>query len=394
MRRGRRKVLIDARVNAFAGAHGIARSVMKLTAHMNDDEDELARGVLVNPGRPQLFPLSGLPAHAEVISTDIALGAVHRCVELAKLIRAASAAVLYVPYPTFVPLIRPCPIVVTLHDCVLERDVHFAGGLHRQIAMKVATKAVLRRAAAITAPSQASLADIRQHYPSAPHPTLVPNGVDMSQFGPVGAGSVVAARKLYQLPDQFILAVGAHRPHKNQEVLVRALAKLPEHISLVIVGYFDPNFHQPLPGLIARLGLTSRVRLVPDVDDTWLPAVYRAASVFAFPSVAEGFGMPVAEAMATGVPVVASDIPPVREVAGPAAVLVEPRDPAAWATALAAVLADKQYAGRLSDAGLAVAESLTWEHGATALRALLAAVATGKALPSAPVAVPDARVRG
>src|SRR5579859_1707305 len=208
MRRGRQKILIDARVNAFAGAHGIARSVMKLTAHMKGDDDDLALGVLVNPGRPQIFPLSDLPAHAEVISTDIALGAVHRCVELARLIRAASAAVLYVPYPTFVPLIRPCPIVVTLHDCVLESDVRFAGGWHRQLAIKVATTAVLRRAAAITAPSQASLADIRQHYPSAPHPTLVPNGVDMNQFGPAGAGSVVAARKRYQLPDQFILAVG------------------------------------------------------------------------------------------------------------------------------------------------------------------------------------------
>jgi glycosyltransferase involved in cell wall biosynthesis len=88
-----------------------------------------------------------------------------------------------------------------------------------------------------------------------------------------------------------------------------------------------------------------------------LPAVYRAASVFAFPSLAEGFGMPAAEAMATGVPVVASDIPPVREVVGSAAALVEPRDAAAWAAAL---------------------------------RALLAAVATGQALPSAPPAIPAA----
>jgi len=66
--------------------------------------------------------------------------------------------------------------------------------------------------------------------------------------------SGAAARDRYQLPSVFILAVGAHRPHKNHEVLVRALTSVPDHVGLVIVGYFDPSFHDPLPGLIAELG--------------------------------------------------------------------------------------------------------------------------------------------
>ncbi len=390
MRRARRTILVDARVNGLAGAHGIARSVMKLAAHIEQADDDLALRVLVNPGRPQIFPLSELPAHADIVCTDITLGAVHRCVDLARLTRAVGAAVLYVPYPTFTPLIRPCPIVVTLHDCTIENDVRFAGGWHRQAGLKVATKAVLRRAAAITAPSMASLADIRQHYPSAPNPTLVPNGVDISQFAAVTAGSVAAARALYRLPDQFILTVGAHRPHKNHEIVIRALAGLPEHVCLVIVGYFDPNFHQPLPRLIAELGLDSRVHLVPDVADSWLPAVYRAASVFAFPSLAEGFGIPVLEAMACGVPVVASDIPPIAEVTGTAAILVDPRDVTAWTSAMAAVLSDAGLAGRLAAAGTAAARTVSWDRGADALRRLLSAVATGELRRSgAQVAVPQ-----
>ena len=200
----------------------------------------------------------------------------------------------------------------------------------------------------MTAPSRASLDDIRRHYPAAPNPTLIPNGVDIRPFGRVTATAVAAARDRYQLPEKFILAVGAHRPHKNHEVLVQAMAAVPGDVGLVIVGSPDPSFRDPLPGLIAELGLESRVKLVPDVADEWLPAVYRAASVFAFPSLAEGYGLPVLEAMAAGVPVVMSDIRVMAEVAGSAAVMVPPRDVAGWASALTAVLCDAALADRLT----------------------------------------------
>ena len=389
MARDRQAILVDARVNGFPGAHGIARSVMKLVAHFEPGDDDLALKVLVNPDRPQIFPLSELPAHAEVVSTDITLGAVHRCVELARLIKSAGAAVLYVPFPPFTPLIRPCPIVVTLHDCMQEGEAAYAGGWHRQAGLKVATSVVLRCAAAITAPSSASLDDIRQRYPSAPYPALVPNGVDIGQFAPATAAEIAAARDLYELPDHYILTVGAQRPHKNHEVLVRSLSALPAHVSLVIVGYPDPIFPQQLRELIAELGLQERVRLVPDVADRWLPAVYSAASVFALPSLAEGFGIPVLEAMACGVPVVASDIPALAEVTRGAALLVAPRDLPGWTTVLGSVLADNALSERLSRAGAEVARSVTWRRGAAALRSLLADVAARKLPPEGDISAPD-----
>ena len=119
------------------------------------------------------------------------------------------------------------------------------------------------------------------------------------------------------------------------------------------------------------------MRLVPEVADELLPAVYRAASVFAFPSLAEGYGIPVLEAMASGVPVIASRIPALAEVTGSAAVLVSPRDVPEWVSAVLAVLTEPGMAARLAAAGAAVAADRTWERGATALRGLLSRVATG-----------------
>jgi glycosyltransferase involved in cell wall biosynthesis len=370
-------MLIDARVNAFPGAHGIARSVMKLVAHMSEPADGLALRILVNDRREQIFSLSELPAYADVIGTDITAGAVHRWRQLARLIRSAGPAVLYIPYSPFTPVIRPCPFVVTIHDCTLESDAGFAGGWARQAGVRLVTRMALQRAAAATAPSRASLDELLKHYPAAPRPTLVPNGVDIRQFRHVPAAALAAARKRYQLPETFVLSIGAHRPHKNHGILVRAMAAIPGRVSLVIVGSPDPRFADPLPRLIADLGLESRVKLVPEVAEECLPAVYRASSVFAFPSLSEGFGMPVLEAMAAGVPVVMSEIRALAEIAGPAAMMIPPHDVREWASALTAVIGDAALASRLVSAGAAVAAEASWERGASALGSLLSAVAAG-----------------
>jgi glycosyltransferase involved in cell wall biosynthesis len=375
MATGRRSILVDARLNGIPGAHGLARSVMKLAEHMGRSRDGLTLRILVNPSRTQLFPLAGLSGRAELLGTDIRLGAVHRCRELGQLIRDAGAAVLYVPYPLFAPLVCPCPMVMTIHDCIIEGNASHAGGWHRQVGLKVTTKAMLRRSAAVTAPTRATLAEIRRHYPAAPNPTLIPNGIDTRPFTTITDGALAAARRRYGLPQRFILTVGAHRPHKNHGVLLRALAAMPADVSLVIVGYFDPNFRDKLPARIAELGLESRVRLVPEVAEEALPAVYRAASVFAFPSVVEGFGLPVLEAMAAGVPVVASAIPALAEVCGSAALLVPPDDAASWASAMSAVLEDEAAAAGMIAAGTALAAAATWETGGRALSDLLSSVA-------------------
>jgi len=388
---GRRSIVIDARVNGVPGGHGLARSVLGLAAQLSEPGDGLALRILVNTHREQLFSLDSLPSHADIVDTDITPGAAHRCRELAVLLRALHAAALYVPYMSFTPLLRPCPFVVTLHDTTLEKDSGYAGGWLRQQASIVGTRLVLQHAAAVTAPSSVSLAEIKARYPQAPHPTLVPNGIHAAVFTDVRATAIARARERYRLPAEFVLVVGAHRPHKNHQVLVRALSHLPERVHLVLVGYFDRNFHDPLPALIARLGLGDRVRLIPHVDDELLPAVYRAASAFAFPSLSEGYGLPALEALAAGVPSAVSDIPVLAEVTGGAALLVPPHDARAWAGALAALLHDSALRARVATAGRAVAHAATWDRGAAALGSLLSDVARGR-LPRSQHDIPPLRV--
>ena len=372
----RRSIVIDARVNGFPGAHGLARSVIKLMAHMGEPADGLILRALINHRETQIFPLSGLPRHMDLVETDVEVRDIHRGWKLARLMRALDAAVSYVPHPNLTPLFPlPCPFVLTVHDCTIESDVAFAGNWLRQTAASAMTRTALRRAAAMTAPSQAALTDIRCRYPGAPNPTLIQNGVDSRQFGLATAEEAQAARLRYQLPEVFILAVGARRPHKNHEILVKALPHIPEHVGLVVIGCSDPNFHDGLPGLIAELGVEFRVRLMSDVPDEWLPAIYRAASVFSFPSLAEGYGLPALEAMAAGVPVVMSDIPVLSEVAGAAAVRTSPRDVVGWASAITTVLSDAALSARLVSAGRAAAAAAGWEQPAAALVRLLSAIA-------------------
>ena len=374
----RRAILIDGRVNGLPGAHGLARSLTGLAAHLDQGDAGLPVRVLVNTGREQLFPLAAIAGRAELVPTGITLGAVHRFAGLARLVSDCDAGVLYVPYPLFRPLRCPCPYVVTVHDCTIENDTTFAGGRHRQAGFQVAARAVLARAAAVTTPTKSSLEDLQRRYPGAPNPVIVPNGVDAARFAAAGPAAAAAARASYGLPERYILSVGAHRPHKNHGVLVRAMLAVPPPACLVIVGYPDPNFRACLPRLIDELGLSGRVRLVPSVREEHLAGVYRGAAAFAFPSLAEGYGMPVLEAMAAGVPVVASAIAVLEEVAAGAALLVPPADPAAWAGALNRVLAGGPAVRDMIQAGSGAAAAATWQRGGQALGGLLAAVAAGR----------------
>jgi len=158
---------------------------------------------------------------------------------------------------------------------------------------------------------------------------------------------------------------------------VRAFARVAREVPrarLVLVGDDDPRFPARLSGLAHTLGIGDRVDVRRGIAEAALLELYRGASAFAFPSVVEGFGLPVLEAMAAGLPVVTSDAPAVVEAAGGASLVVPSGDPQVWAAALVRVLTDARVTADLVPRGRRVAAVSTWDRAADRTLALLESV--------------------
>jgi len=167
---------------------------------------------------------------------------------------------------------------------------------------------------------------------------------------------------LNYLQEPFILAVGKISPRKNLEIVIRALQKLKSRIPhhLVTVGGDGWDF-QKVDDLITSLELTDRVHTLGYVSDEELHALYAKASLFIYPSLFEGFGLPVLEAMASGCPVITSNISSLPEVAGDAALLVDPHNITEVTSAIEAVCKDQRFADELRQRGVERAAQFSWK---------------------------------
>jgi alpha-1,3-rhamnosyl/mannosyltransferase len=228
---------------------------------------------------------------------------------------------------------------------------------------------VLPRLAGVLAPSEAVKRDlVEQCGARADRITVAPHGVDESFFP---GGPLEPQRDRHDLPERYILFLGALEPRKNLATLLEAYALLPEELRrefpLMVAGAHGWRNRELRRRLAA--GRDLGVRVIGYVPPLNLPLVYAGASVFVFPSLYEGFGMPLLEAMASGVPVVASNVSAMPEVVGDAGVLVDPRSPAELARAIERLLADPPAARALGERGRARARQFTWERAALATKA-------------------------
>jgi glycosyltransferase involved in cell wall biosynthesis len=189
--------------------------------------------------------------------------------------------------------------------------------------------------------------------------TVVHHGVDGAAASSPASPAEVRAR--YGLGDRrVVLCVAAKRPHKNQELLVRAARMLPGDAVIVLAGHPEP-YDAELRALAAELGVADRVVFADWVPAEHLEGLWALAGCAAFPTRAEGFGIPVIEALGRGVPVAASDLPVLREVADDLPRWFDADDPAAAAAAIVAALEDP---GDVVTAGPAWAARFTWEAAA------------------------------
>lgn len=198
---------------------------------------------------------------------------------------------------------------------------------------------------------------------------VVPLGVDRSFTEQAGhdAALLAHAKKKLALPDRFILFVGRINDRKNLANLLEAVSLLRDQsVPLVVAGTRD--WKSADPALRCReLNIADRVRFLGSIDQDTLPLVYALATVFVFPSWAEGFGLPPLEAMSSGVPVVVSNRTSVPEVCGDAAIYCDPTSPPDIAQKIDSVLSDSGLQERLKLSGIARSRSFTWERSASTL---------------------------
>ena len=194
-------------------------------------------------------------------------------------------------------------------------------------------------------------------------------GVDITRFFAGNAGKdIVENRGLNS--KGYLLSVGRLEPRKNHVALLRAYSKLQSvDLPLVFIGQPDFGFDEIFQ-VIQDLNLVSRVHILSDVKDDELPAFYRHAKLFVYPSWAEGFGMPPLEAMASGVPVISSDSTSIPEVVGDAGVLVNPGDVDALAEAIDHLLSDQVFYSDLQQRGHKQVEAFKWSTAAEKVRAV------------------------
>lgn len=243
------------------------------------------------------------------------------------------------------------PTVATVHDLGFLENTARLSRRGRSFFPRV-WSVVGERARLIVCPSQVVADDCVRHGIEPDRLRVIPWGVSSPMSRPEDAETV---RRRLDLPKRFVLWVGTLEPRKNLPRLVEAMTQIPE-TALAVVG--PDGWNLDGGDVLAPLG--ERVHRLGIVDDYTLSALYRAATVFAFPSLLEGFGLPVLEAMSHGTPVVTSAVGATAEVAGDGARLVDPLDPTAIAAGIEAALVDDESTEQLVVRGLARARALSW----------------------------------
>ncbi len=263
------------------------------------------------------------------------------------------------------PVMTSCPYLVTIHDMSLfmYEETHTRRSLW---AVRSILPLIARHAAAVIAVSESARRDIGSVLGIAGEKVKVIYEAAGPEFSVHGASEETRrVSAAYGLEEPYILSVCTIQPRKNLVRLLGAYALLgaERRERLLLVGQLGWKY-QGLLREIERLGLGGRVRILGYIPDSDMPVIYRQARVLAFPSLYEGFGLPIVEAMASGTPVLTSDCSSMPEVAGGAALLVDPRSLESIADGLRATLGDETLRERLRSAGIERAAQFSWTRAA------------------------------
>jgi glycosyltransferase involved in cell wall biosynthesis len=378
------RIGIDARKLHDYGIGTYIRNLLRQLARL----DHTTEFVLLS--RPDdVTALSALGENFRAVPSGAGNYSVSEQVSIPFALKREGVTLFHAPHYVLPPLVA-CRSVVTIHDCI---HLMFPQYLPNRLALSYARGSIAmatRRATRIMTVSDSSKRDIMRFFgTSGDKIDVIPNAYD-ERFGIAPREDEIArVRERYQLQDEFVLYAGNVKPHKNLERLIEAFHLVRQrgldHVKLVLIGD-DISKYAALRRAVHRNQLHKYVRFLGYLPEETLRALYRLASVFVFPSLYEGFGLPPLEAMASGTPVVTSNVSSLPEVAGDAAVLVDPYSPEAIAEGIIQVLTNPTLREDLRVRGLARARQFSWETSVQRVREIYRAAASDCAPASAPAA--------
>jgi alpha-1,3-rhamnosyl/mannosyltransferase len=308
-------------------------------------------------------------AHARLRATDIPIISWSEQYRLRSLLKAEGVQIFHSPYYVTPYFFVPCKSVITICDILPAMFPQALPSRGAWVVYHLAMRLALSRANHLVTISETSNLDLQRLFGVRREKiTVTYPGVEPC-FHPRAASELTGVKSNYHLPDRFALYVGTNKPHKNLPRLIEAvaLARKKYKFSLIIAGWEDSRWPQTRR-MVERLGLGEYVHFLGPVPEDDLPALYNLASVFVLPSVYEGFGLPLVEAMASGTPCICSTAPALVEVAGDAAIQVSPYDTQAIASAILSVLEGEGQTSMRRAAG--IARATQYNYATTARKTL------------------------
>ena len=365
------RIGIDGRYiqNHFPGIGRYTYSLISALAPLATDDTLV---VLHNPALPNSrYDLAALAQHhnVELVRLDVPTFSLVEQLRLPSLISDLACNIFHSPYYVK-PYCLPLPSILTLYDVI---PTHYPAyySRHARPLIRLLKRLALRSAAHCLAISETTKGDFVREYGVSPERiTAIPLAAD-GRFRPAEPAAIADVQARYHLPPRYVLYLGINKPHKNLARLVEAWALIrkqgarssEQDTTLVLGGREDPRYPQARQR-VEEMGLEEKVQFLGDVAEADLPPLYSGAAAFVFASLYEGFGLPVLEAMACGVPVACSNTSSLPEIVGDAALTFDPTNVEAIAGAMSRLLDDAELRAELRQLGLKRARHFTWTETA------------------------------